>query len=463
MQEPSLRGTVNTSRSIGLAPTHAEIRAQLKKILTSPAFNGAEILKSFLGFVGGKSLEGPEGEVKEYTNATEVFGRSDNYDPRIDSLVRVHAARLRSKLEEYYTSEGKSDHVYVSLPKGHYVPAFAYFEFDNHLLEPKEREEPKTAESHAIAPLSITAGRASSWWWLLPAGLCVISLLLGILAYRYYTEAIQLRQLAISQRVDPEFAKEISPFWGEFLSSESPVLVSYSNPLFRGNLVEGLKYLVPLQSSVARPRSPALSEIGPHNVIDFYTGVGEVKGVNFLGSLLWRAGSSFRVERSVLLTYEDLKDQHVIFLGGPSENLLLRRLPQEQDFVFKVEGTARGAPRVVIINRTPKPHEQLTYSAAVEGSSQSTVTEDYALISMLRGFEPNHRLLILAGITTFGTQACAEYVTKVDSVKQLIEQLNISHEPTKPKLPSFFQILLKVKINDSVPVQTSYITHHVLN
>jgi hypothetical protein len=61
-----------------------------------------------------------------------------------------------------------------------------------------------------------------------------------------------------------------------------------------------------------------------------------------------------------------------------------------------------------------------------------------------------------------GTQACAEYVTKPESLKQLINELNISSDPARPKLPPYYQVLLKVKINDSVPVQTSYVTHHVL-
>jgi len=90
------------------------------------------------------------------------------------------------------------------------------------------------------------------------------------------------------------------------------------------------------------------------------------------------------------------------------------------------------------------------------------VTEDYVLISMLKGLEPDRQLLILAGITTFGTQACAEYVTQADSLKELIKHLNISGSATKPKLPSYYQVLVKVKINGSVAVQTSYVTHHVL-
>ena len=99
-------------------PTPEEKQDQLERILSSHVFHGAETLKSFLRFVVKKSLEGQQSELKEYTIATEVFGRSENYDPRIDSLVRVQAARLRAKLEEYYTSDGDGDKVLIRLPKG---------------------------------------------------------------------------------------------------------------------------------------------------------------------------------------------------------------------------------------------------------------------------------------------------------------------------------------------------------
>ena len=170
-------------------------------------------------------------------------------------------------------------------------------------------------------------------------------------------------------------------------------------------------------------------------ITDIYTGVGEVKSVYFLGNLLWRVGQPFRVERSLLLTWEDLKAQNIVCLGGPAENLQLRRLPQEQEFVFKFEGIEGGPPKFVILNRKPQPGEQTRYAPVVEGSSQSTVTEDYALVSMLKGLDPNRRLLILAGVTTFGTQACTEYVTRSETLTQLIQQLNVSRDSAKPKLP----------------------------
>ena len=191
--------------------------------------------------------------------------------------------------------------------------------------------------------------------------------------------------------------------------------------------------------------------------------MGEAKAVYFLGSLFWKAASPFRVERSLSLTWEDLKEQNVVFLGGPAENLLLQRLPQQQDFVYELGEAKTGIPRLVIRNRHPGHGERHIYASVIDRPSQNMVKEDYALISMLNGLEPSRRLLILSGTTTLGTQASAEYVTDNQRIKELIERLNISHNGASPELPPQFQVLLKVKLNGSVPVQTSYVTHHILH
>jgi hypothetical protein len=38
--------------------------------------------------------------------------------------VRVQAVKLRSKLTEYYSAEGRDDAVVISIPKGSYVAIF---------------------------------------------------------------------------------------------------------------------------------------------------------------------------------------------------------------------------------------------------------------------------------------------------------------------------------------------------
>src|SRR5438105_4151485 len=97
---------------------------QLERLLQSRTLQHSESLKAFLRFVVERTVAEQEIQLKEYTIATEVFGRRSDYDPRIDSVVRVQAGRLRTKLQEYYTAEGKNDQIVIDLPKGHYHPVF---------------------------------------------------------------------------------------------------------------------------------------------------------------------------------------------------------------------------------------------------------------------------------------------------------------------------------------------------
>ncbi|MGA2599138.1 MAG: hypothetical protein ABSH09_19355 [Bryobacteraceae bacterium] len=62
--------------------------------------------------------------MKEYLIGLEVFNRQEAFDPRVDSIVRVEARRLRTKLEEFYLTEGHDSEIRIQLRKGSYVPVF---------------------------------------------------------------------------------------------------------------------------------------------------------------------------------------------------------------------------------------------------------------------------------------------------------------------------------------------------
>jgi hypothetical protein len=111
-------------------------------------------------------------------------------------------------------------------------------------------------------------------------------------------------------------------------------------------------------------------------------------------------------------------------LGSPAENFFLRDLPQKQDFIFKPMPDDNGNKSFGIINANPQPGEQPRYLAKQDGPSRSQISEDYAVVSLLQGLDGKKRMLILAGITTHGTQAAVEYVTKPDYIRDLVRNLN---------------------------------------
>lgn len=104
--------------------TAAQVRAQCDRILASKGFSRSQRQSTFLKYVVEAELEGQADRLKEYTLGLEVFDKDDSFDPGIDSIVRVEASRLRSKLSEYYVGEGREDSLRIDIPKGHYVPTF---------------------------------------------------------------------------------------------------------------------------------------------------------------------------------------------------------------------------------------------------------------------------------------------------------------------------------------------------
>jgi TolB-like protein len=107
-----------------VTPSADEIRAQLDRILASAVFANSGRLSRLLKYVIERTLAGEGDQLKEYVVGVEVFERGSTYDPRLDSIVRVEARRLRAKLEEYYRGDGSNDPIAIEIPRGSYVPVF---------------------------------------------------------------------------------------------------------------------------------------------------------------------------------------------------------------------------------------------------------------------------------------------------------------------------------------------------
>jgi len=116
MREPEHDCTIAN----GLSPD--VIHSELDRILSSATFVRSKRLGRFLRFTVEQCLEGHQNSLKEYLVGVEVFNKLETFDPRIDSIVRVEARRLRSKLERYYQTEGRDDEVVIQFRKGSYVP-----------------------------------------------------------------------------------------------------------------------------------------------------------------------------------------------------------------------------------------------------------------------------------------------------------------------------------------------------
>ena len=53
--------------------------------------------------------------LKGYNVGLQVFDRPETFDPIVDPVVRIEAARLRDKLREYYEADGQNDPIRIDL------------------------------------------------------------------------------------------------------------------------------------------------------------------------------------------------------------------------------------------------------------------------------------------------------------------------------------------------------------
>jgi len=166
-----------------MPPVESETQAagrQLELVLASPGFARNKRLSRFLRFVVECHLQGRDAELKESLIAIEVFGRLPGHDSKKDPIVRTEASRLRARLSEYYSGEGKSDSLKIELPKGGYVPVFRQDVAELHPTTDSSKESspapspgsivllPRTALIAAGVACMVIAVVAAGRWWFRP-------------------------------------------------------------------------------------------------------------------------------------------------------------------------------------------------------------------------------------------------------------------------------------------------------
>ena len=395
---------------------------QIDKLINSHSLHTSESLCKLLRYLAEHSLDHPGVALKEYQIATEVLGRPPGFDPQSDSTVRVQAGRLRVKLAEYYAQDGAGDPVVVELPKGSYA-----LTFHTRALKPGDQPQRPVLAPERDAEKRTPVRPSLAW----PVAVIVLSLLL-------LGSLVQIAVLLTGRARTQAAAAEPVPavyqiFWNRFITSPQQPWVIFSNASFVGHPQTNMHYF----NAASDPRGV---------ILDHYTGVGEVLAVHQLDHVFTLLNRQIRVKRGALFSLDDAKNNDLIFIGSPAENLTLLEIPGTQQFIFRKAPAPRNGD-VEVVNVHPDPGEPATFIAS---PSNQPIIEDYAVIGLEPGIDPVRSMLILAGTTTMGTQAAAEYVCREDSLAELLRRLGVSKvEELTP-----FEALLRVKVTHGVPVKT---------
>ena len=376
-----------------------------------------------LHYLALHALEHPGASIKEYQIATEVFGRPTDFDPHLDATVRVQAGRLRSKIAEYYSTLGHDDPILVELPKGSYTLTFHPRSTGNAVNS--------ATSLHPVDLQREFRGQQTV------RNLMLVNVLLSVLLLGSMVAIIGLLVARRSRSPASSAAAESTPaafqlFWQPFLNGPEEPWVVFSNAAFIGRPETGMRYFNRATDS-------------PEHILDHYTGVGEVLAVSDLDHVFSVLKRGTRIKRGSLFTLDEAKNNDLIFVGSPAENLTLTEIPSTQEFVFQRVSSGPRKGDLAISNVHPKSGEASTF---LPNPQSPPLAEDYAIVALIHGLNPARSTLILAGTSTIGTQAAVEFVCQANSLQELLRQLGVSSSvDLKP-----FEAVIHVKVARGVPV-----------
>lgn len=406
--------------------------AQVEHILHSDTLRSSEVLRHLLRFLAKKSAAGEAEHLKEYTVAVDALGKPASYDPRHDSAVRIQVGRLRQKLAEYYRVEGKEDPILVDLPKGRFK-----------------------LTSEARAPIEVVAParpakRSAEWILISLAAVMWLTLLIAIAWGEYST--IRLRKIEATTAPADAWSGDLDALWRPFFSTNRPLILVIEDPLFvefqrgagvyfRDKSINDWTGALDTPGVTSLRKTLNNPDVQPSR---YYTALGEVNTSFLLGRLLGSRAKNISLVRTSELTWQDLADNNVLFVGMQIFfNTQMQGMPVHPQLVPVPTGIKNlhpqaGEPEMFLDDYKTAPTE--------EG-------EVYALITHLPGPVGS------GDIESFMSNRAAGYVAAVQwfTDPQLASIIVSKLKKPSGEIPHYYQVILKVQFKDQVPMQASYV------
>jgi hypothetical protein len=366
---------------------HTLVQQQLEKLLATSHFSSSRRYPSFLRFVVNNALAGQTDVLKERILGVEIFGRHADYDTATDPIVRVTAAEIRKRIEQYYQEAGHDSEIRITLLAGSYVPQFSLPAKNNgQAIEP-------VISSSLTLPATLLDVRETKT--------ANVRATKSAVAFRTILSAVVLTILGASgyfawRALHPPMAKT---FWAPFVASGEPALFCIAD--------QSQYSTIKLRDAGDPQHETTLNDRLTTVVID---DVGPL--INIAG-LLRSYGKTYRVQAEANTSLTDLRRGPSVFIGAFDNGWTLRLTsPLRYHFANDAEMT-----RFWIEDRE---HPGTSHWVLDRDIQQRTGTyKDYAIVA--RFVDPNSEqyALVVAGIARGGTVAGGEFLVDSNRINEI--------------------------------------------
>jgi hypothetical protein len=361
------------------------VQQQLERLLASPLFHSSKRYAQFLRFVVGRTFEGRGHDLKERILGIEVFDRPPDYDTNIDPIVRVTAAEIRKRLEQYYQDPKHGQEIRLFLPSGSYAPHFSWPGYPNGLAVPTSPPANGSAVTPHPAVESETAKSVPHRWSSTNALILALGLLVLISAAGIWWRGSR-----------PTMLRE---FWAPFVKSPEPALFCIADQVQYANI--RLRDAGDPQKEITLPDTMVTVIIDDLNPL-----------VNIAGTLR-SYGKNYRVLGESTTNLTDLRRNPSIFIGA-FDNSWTLRLTSPLRFHFVNDPSMS---KLWIEDREqPEKREWL-----LDRSVQKTEDyKDYAIVARFIPPDTDQYAVVVAGIGRGGTVAAGEFVVDERRMQEIL-------------------------------------------
>jgi hypothetical protein len=383
------------------------LHAQIQHILQSKAFRTSEVQRNLLSYLAEKSISGSADALKEYTVGLDVFGKPASYDPRQESTVRMHVARLRQKLAEYYRLEGAGDSIIVDLPKGGFKVTF----------EPR----PAAPRLTEVVPAIVEVPRPRYRREMILTSACAVAIVCAL----FLAAALWRLQRTAPVSNSLSWTPELRELWSPILSPNRPLVICLSS------------------SSGASSGASSGSMV-----------FGTASGAFLLGQFLGQRKHDIQLTPSDQLSMPEIAMGNVVFVGPSTGNRAISRIggkagSVDEQIVLEANG---------IRNLKPRPGEPAFLADRPSRDPQDSA-DSYALISHVPGLVNNGELLYFSGNQIPAVAGAVQAFTDPNFARILVNKMKLPGGG----LPHFYQLVLKVRSMDDMPIDFSYVFHRDLS